>query len=395
MRFFRRPRVRQNLRQLQSRLQQSLHQFAAHRLPVCYYPSFGWDWQTLEQIPERNFIVSDFTRHRRLCEQARAVGAEIQHDEDDGAVFGTRDGRTIVYVQDENPSVVRRLRDLGIRIGTLIGKNDGCCEGGNYECVNDVWFLRDVMATAELPLRYYTDHLVSGLHCNEPTTLNSHLHWDANDLGPFRAPCHTQAWANPRLLQSSWFLGSRRFTIRRKPAASLRVRGRVLPCLEIRDEMPQIQAAWFGDLEVTIERENIASALLDVDGVFGTERLQQQRAFLGDAPDSTVVLEDLTRRSAQDLTKKILREAEARQWRTVATMPFGNGDHAGLIRGARMHGGRGSVKRLRLLHLDRGDYRDIRPQFRSSHDRSRTRPSEPRFVANRQRVTHHGPLDLS
>ena len=191
----------------QSRLQQTLHQFASHRLPVCYYPSFGWDWQTLEKIPERHFIVSDYIRYSELYEQARAAGVERQYDGDDGSVFGTRDGRTIVYVQDENPNVLRRIRDLGIRIGTLIGKNDGCCEGGNYECVNDVWFLRDVIATAELPLRYYTDHLGRGLHCNEQTTLSSNLLWDANDLGLWRTPCYPTEFANPRELQPSWFLG--------------------------------------------------------------------------------------------------------------------------------------------------------------------------------------------
>jgi hypothetical protein len=376
-------------------MQETLSQLASQRQPICYYPSFGWDWQTLGSIPERHFVVSDFTRHHQLYEQARAVGAELQHDDDAGAVFRTRDGRTIVYVQDENTNALHRLRDLGIRISTLIGKTDGCHEGGNYECVNDVWFLRDVMATAELPLRYYTNHLIRGIHCTEDSTLSSHRYCEEIDLGPWRDPSHPAEQQDPNDLRQSWFLGSRRFSIRRKSAPALSHPRPMLTCFEVTDKMPQIRAAWFGDLEVSIERENIASALLDVDGVFGSARLQQQRAFLGYAPDSTVVLEDLTRRSAQDLTAEILRAAEARNWNSIATMPFGNGDHAGLIKEVSAHKGQGTVNRLRLLHLDRDDYRDIRPLFRSINDRSRPNPSPPRYVAERRRVMRHEPAGLS
>lgn len=377
-------------------IRQTLHQFAARRTPVCFYPSFGRDWSTIDQLPERYSVVCDYIRYRELFERAERSGHRVVHETDAGAVFRTAAGRVTVYVQAENAHALELLRVLGVQVSTFVGVDDGCSEGGNYECTNDVWFLRDVLSVATFPLRYYTNHFVQGVHCDANSTLQGHRWWAVMDMGAGRAPCHTREWSNPRELRQGWFLGSKRFSMRRRLSLTLRETRRRVPCFEITDTQPTIQVGAIGGLEVTIEQENFANGLLEVDGYFGTRGAQRQLGFYGILPDRARVVDGLSQRDAYDITKELLQIADAHGMETVACMPFGNGEHRGLVQALHEYEqqGGGALKKLRLLHLDRDDFADIRELFRPEVQRTPPPPSPPRPIPERERICHALPLDL-
>jgi hypothetical protein len=378
-------------------ISQTLHHLAQQGTPVCFYASFGHDWATLDQIPERHAIVCDYIRYREMFETATRYGRKIVHETDAGAVFRTPEGKLTIYLQLENAHAVRWMRKLGIQVSSFVGLQDGCQEGGNYECVNDMWFLRDILSIAALPLRYYTNHFIKGIHCDEHSTFSGNLWWADMGMGAARAPCHPLEWANPSELHRGWFLGSRRFAMRTRLLLTLRCRGRRVPCIEIDDTRPTILVGSIGGVEVSIERDNMASGLLEVDGYFGTRGAQQQLAFYGVLSDRAYIVDGLSHRPSHDITSEFLSIADQHGMQTIASMPFGNGDHRGLVRALHEYGahGNGSVKKLRLMHLDEGDFADIRELFRPEVQRAPPPTSPPRRIPNRKPIRHALPLDLA
>jgi hypothetical protein len=52
------------------------------------------------------------------------------------------------------------IRKSGLRISTFIGVTDGCSEGGNYECVNEMPFFRKILDLKPIgrDMTVITDH---------------------------------------------------------------------------------------------------------------------------------------------------------------------------------------------------------------------------------------------
>lgn len=62
-----------------------------------------------------------------------------------------------LFFQDNN-EVLARLRAAGYAVSCFLGTCDGCCEGGNYECVHESPFLEKVLSTTSSQSIYITDH---------------------------------------------------------------------------------------------------------------------------------------------------------------------------------------------------------------------------------------------
>ena len=62
-----------------------------------------------------------------------------------------------------------------------------------------------------------------------------------------------------------------------------------------------------GGVEVTIERDNIASGLLEADGYFGTRGAQRQLGFCGVMPERARVVEGLSQRDSYGIARAIPR----------------------------------------------------------------------------------------
>jgi Protein of unknown function (DUF3293) len=131
---------------------------------LCFYPSSGhgllWAVMQLDcdlfifsdkgrRFSSWSTIRADFARHHRPLELVVRGPDFVQF----------RSGRkTGVLIWEDNNQVLDRLHQAGLQVHHFVGICDGCCEGGNYECVHDRPFVRRLMRVAADGMRYSTDH---------------------------------------------------------------------------------------------------------------------------------------------------------------------------------------------------------------------------------------------
>lgn len=63
-----------------------------------------------------------------------------------------------VFFFDDNNVIVQRMINAQLTLATLIGINDGCNEGGNYECINRERFLLALSPLIDQHIAYIIDH---------------------------------------------------------------------------------------------------------------------------------------------------------------------------------------------------------------------------------------------
>ena len=131
---------------------------------LCFYPSSGYEllWAVMQldcdlfvfSDKERRYsswpkIRADFARHHRPLELVAHGSDFVQF----------RSGRkTGLLLWEDNNQVLDRLQQAKLQVHHFVGICDGCCEGGNYECVHDRPFVRRLMRVADDGMRYSTDH---------------------------------------------------------------------------------------------------------------------------------------------------------------------------------------------------------------------------------------------
>lgn len=131
---------------------------------LCFYPSSGhgllWAVMQLDcdlfvfADKDRRFsswakIRDDFVRHHRPLELVAQGPDFVQF----------RSGRkTGLLLWEDNNQVLDRLQQARLQVHHFVGICDGCCEGGNYECVHERPFVRRLMRVAADGMRYSTDH---------------------------------------------------------------------------------------------------------------------------------------------------------------------------------------------------------------------------------------------
>lgn len=131
---------------------------------LCFYPSSGYSllWAVM-QLDCDLFVFSDKERSNSSWSKIRA-DFERHHRPLELVARGPdfvqfRSGRkTGVLIWEDNNLVLDRLHQAGLQVHHFVGICDGCCEGGNYECVHDRPFVRRLMRVAADGMRYSTDH---------------------------------------------------------------------------------------------------------------------------------------------------------------------------------------------------------------------------------------------
>lgn len=104
-------------------------------------------------------ISLDFEKHGRPLHVI-----SVEHD-----FLHFRSGRkTALLLLGDNNHVSERLLCSGLKVHHFVGICDGCCEGGNYECVNERPFLRRLMRIAVDGMRYSIDHSIPLQGLNQP-----------------------------------------------------------------------------------------------------------------------------------------------------------------------------------------------------------------------------------
>lgn len=136
---------------------------------LCFYPSCGSSllWAVM-RLDADIFVFSDYyaknaderKRFWHLIERDfRANAAELTTVKSTirTRVFKSGSKWGFLFFQDNNDAL-DRIVSVGCKISIFVGINDGCCEGGNYQCVHEEPFIGKVLAISAELLTYFTDH---------------------------------------------------------------------------------------------------------------------------------------------------------------------------------------------------------------------------------------------
>lgn len=131
---------------------------------LCFYPSSGYAllWVIMgmdcdlfvfsDKDPDRvnwPLIKADFEKHGKPIELIAQGANHVQF---------TSGGKTGLLLLEDNNLALGRIRQANAQVHHFIGICDGCCEGGNYECVHESPFVKRLMTVAAQGMRYTTDH---------------------------------------------------------------------------------------------------------------------------------------------------------------------------------------------------------------------------------------------
>ena len=82
---------------------------------------------------------------------------ELVHQGAGHLCFRSQGKTAWIFIEDNNVTLAR-LHRARLSIHHFVGICDGCCEGGNHECVHERPFLSRVLPLADLGMAYTTDH---------------------------------------------------------------------------------------------------------------------------------------------------------------------------------------------------------------------------------------------
>src|SRR5208283_3621182 len=137
-----------------------LRSLAPYRPSLMFYASAGVNGGYLIDFPGYNlYVFSDFhpqrwgTRSGFFHIFLESVGPrkiEIIAATPFCRVFTIpKEGKVVVFLFMENIEALEVIWKSGIPIEGFCGQNDGCCEGGNYECANEMPFMSKVLALSD------------------------------------------------------------------------------------------------------------------------------------------------------------------------------------------------------------------------------------------------------
>lgn len=136
---------------------------------LCFYPSCGNRLLSpLLQLKSDVFVFSDY--YPPTLAERRLFWSGIVKDFADSDVqlsllYATKTARVaraadkwIFLFFEDNNSVLARIAEAGWKIAQFLSVNDGCMEGGNYECVNEDPFMGKWLGLMEDHGDYFTTH---------------------------------------------------------------------------------------------------------------------------------------------------------------------------------------------------------------------------------------------
>lgn len=135
---------------------------------ILFYPSSGRVWWNISPFDKRiRRLVSMGYDAFVFCDYFPPGEGVNAPDIVTVKEFG---GCSFLLLNCDNNIAREIMEDIGLRISCFVGVNDGCGEGGNYECVNDPKWLLKVFRLFDPKKggRYITDHskaLEKGLMC--------------------------------------------------------------------------------------------------------------------------------------------------------------------------------------------------------------------------------------
>jgi hypothetical protein len=356
-----------------------LERLVEQGLRFAFYPSCGFDARWLLREDVDVVALSDYSPtlmpprrangRRQFWERVRAqLGrVDVVAETVRTRVFRWRGKWGFLFFQDNN-EVVRRLRAAGVRLHTFVGKTDGCCEGGNYECVNDAPFMRKVLDLVPDEVVYGTDHVREGMHLR---------HGEPDPLSVCRGylECDHPRWLSPQYRHPRW-LGTgyeleapcrlfRSFEWECAPLLGPRGPTADFRWFRIRRLPRTVMEGTFGPVRLTFENDDLTTPLHEADGYLVTRSRWRALVAMGVSEARLDVIDDYWALSADSerYTRRLLETASSRGWTSIISMPYGKGRHEGILSAALAWEG-ASPLWLRIFHLHPGDFDDLAPRLR-------------------------------
>lgn len=138
--------------------------FIPNHSRLCFYPSSGVE--LLWSVMELNCDLFIFSDNGKKYINWEMVEQDFEFNKkpitvirccDEFVVFESAD-KTGIFIWEDNNRVIEWINRCGLRVHHFVGVCDGCCEGGNYECVHDRPFVNKLLKVASNEMVYTTDH---------------------------------------------------------------------------------------------------------------------------------------------------------------------------------------------------------------------------------------------
>lgn len=328
---------------------------------VLFYPSSGFSHKDLFDMNYDVFILSDY--RPRTPEERKEYFKEFRNSDFHPQLYKStiryriyRIGYKWIFLffQDNN-EVFERIRNAGLKISCFVGVNDGCCEGGNYECVNDQKWLKKVFALfPEEGGIYITDH--------SPilNVLNVYPHnSDPINKEPYYLEFIFKNWYLERIhsVNLSPFYSGRRLSD--VPVSHIMFTYPIAYKVSINRSK-----CWRGetktDILLVIEHDNIANHVDKLDGIVVSPRCLKLIKKLNSniKADIEVIYSDWRCNTTECFTMKILQTAKENRWKIVGTAAYGNGEHKEIFE-ILDNWKYDYPKVIRIFYMDSDDFNDI------------------------------------
>ena len=146
---------------------------------VGYYPSAGFYDKKILSYPFDVLILSDYVDSQsingnwqgHIFTQPQKIKSafikndlkirefiEFEVDRDLSYAVFEKNEKIFLYFFEDNNNTVERLNSARVLLDGLITINDGCREGGNYECINTERWLSNLRPSLKEDIVYVRDH---------------------------------------------------------------------------------------------------------------------------------------------------------------------------------------------------------------------------------------------
>lgn len=323
---------------------------------LLFYPSSGYDCRWLFDYDYDVFVMADYwprtkdQRHRFWHFFKRNMGSEVSLVASTvrTRVFRFRNKWGFIFFQDNN-EVLERIRRSGNKISCFIGVCDGCREGGNYECVNDVTFLDKVMSFIHPDgMTYITDH---------SNYLFPMIHYRYYGPEPYQ-----EFIFGDKLFRRVSFEGQH------SVKSDYRWIEKCCAAYTVSVYQPTVYEWTSSDFRVTIEHDSIANHIKELSGALISRRCEYLCEHTAPSIDIEIAPHYYFKPSklsgwrSGDSLNHLLKICEQRKWEIVGTTAFGEGDHSEMISIFENWNG-DFPKWIRIFHLDLQDFASLKKQF--------------------------------
>jgi len=330
---------------------------------VCFYPSCGRNFQGLLDLPYELFVLSDY----RFFKLPRIEDAWLYVRTSEVQVFHReRDDKWVVFFGRENNKVLRRIQSAGLKLSCFIGKNDGCREGGNHECVNEWTFFRKVLRVASDRMVYITDHWRrSRWH---------RLYRLIKSPSLFKAFCESKPADvevdDPNLVYglAGWVFIVKGVLFRQDSESREHFlypfySEETVEHLVLRHPQ-RIRGISFKKVHLSFEFDDIAIAIEESDGLVVSRNCFKKLEQEGLSEEKAYIVNNwrLETNDAKVFMEQVLRLAYERKWRVVSVLPFGGGRHRGILEAAK-DWKEDLPEVVRIFHIHPKDFNDIEEEL--------------------------------